>query len=410
MKEHLIGGGLGKNGTGLLLNESQPYDPNTSISTRSRHRVALRNLQKIRATFKEPVYYLCLFASSITALSKDPYKTGFWTALQEWPDKDKIPSDFTVKALRVIEAYHEEMKTKDGGATSQQKRRRATPDTTEQLRLMDRSKRPRVGQSSPAESEGIDAVDHGQRLSVSPNSLPVSHEANKRLQQPEELRNSIRDAPSHTSSRRTSVSRSPEVHFIPRVVAYGRNKEDGNSDNDDNNGHNQDQENHNDHAANDNHEVDEVHQNDGYNDNQCDGAAKDSSLLTSHGTLLQNEAQLQMPHLHESQLDVSHASLQVPLQLHPQDQLQMSQEQLSFSHLQVTPGTTEYTDLESSTFNVPKFRGYYVPKEYLYEELAHYQGMVKLVFPLTPGFGPYFMVDVSETQARKYWAGRKQFM
>lgn len=37
------------------------------------------------------------------------------------------------------------------------------------------------------------------------------------------------------------------------------------------------------------HKVDKVHLNDGYSDNQCDGAAKDPSLLISHNTILGRE-------------------------------------------------------------------------------------------------------------------------
>ncbi|GKT76315.1 hypothetical protein ColTof4_08738 [Colletotrichum tofieldiae] len=248
--------------------------------------------------------------------------------------------------------------------------------------------------------------------------------ANRRLQRLEESGNPTRHALSHISSRRSSLSPSPEARPIPRVVAYSGNKEDRNNsgDEDDSNGHNHDQEeDHDDHAADDNnHKADEVHQNDGYSDNQCDGATKDPSLLTSHDTLLQDVGQLQMPHLHESQLDVSHASLQVPLQLHSQNQLEVSQDQLQMSqnqlgvshenHFLLSPGTPQYTHPQADTLYLPKFRGYLVPKAYLYEELAHYPGIVKLLFPLTPGTSPFFTVDVSETQARKYWAGRKRFM
>ncbi|KAJ0158847.1 hypothetical protein CTA2_10754 [Colletotrichum tanaceti] len=421
--ENLKGGGSGRTGTGLLLNESQPYDPTSSESTQSRHRVALRNLQKIRNNFEEPVYYLCLFASSVTALSKDPFKTGFWTALEQWPDRGKIPSDFTIRARKVVEAYYKKMREKDGGATSQQKtshkkRRRETPDTSEQLRLTNTSKRLRVRPSSPTESEASDVVDHDQRLSVSPNSSPVTRKANRRLQRPEDLMTPRRDALSHTSSRRISASPSPEVQSIPRVVAYRGNKEDGNNRDDigGEDGHNHDQED----GDDNNHKVDEFHLNDGYSNNQSDGAAKDPSLLISHDTLLQDVRQLRMPHLHGSQPDVSHTSLQAPLQFQSQAQLEASQDQLQMpqhqlvvsheNHFLLQPGTTEYAHPQVDTLYLPKFRGYLVPKAYLYEELAHYPEMVKLLFPLTPESSPFFTVDVSENQARKYWAGRKRFM
>ncbi|KAK0367509.1 hypothetical protein CLIM01_15133, partial [Colletotrichum limetticola] len=319
----------------------------------------------------------------------------------------KIPPDFSKRALEVIESYHKKRNGQNHGATFQRKRRWSSPDTIEQLRLTNASKRLRVGQPDSVESAGSDVVNHNQRLSVSYDSLLVTRKENRRFQRSGVRGNSRRDTLSPISSRRSSVS--------PSLGNNSNNDDDDDNDDNDDNGHNHDQENHDD----SNHEVNEVHQNDDCSDSQGDGAMKDPSLLTSD-TLLQDAGQLQMPHLHESQLDASQGSLRVPLQLQSQaqlavsqDQFQMSQDQLRLSHENhfiLSPATTRYTYPQADTLYLPNFRGYVVPKAYLYEELAHYPEMVKLLFPLTPGSSPFFTVDTSETQAKKYLAGGKRFM
>ncbi|KAK1980503.1 hypothetical protein LZ30DRAFT_124622 [Colletotrichum cereale] len=417
LMENLTGGNS-KSGTGLLLDETQPYDPNTSGSTQSRHRVALKNLLMIRDKFKEPVYYLCLFACSVTALSKDPIKTGFWNALKQWPDRDNIPPDFTEKARGLIKEYHKKTRKTDGGPTSQQKRRRSTTDPTEQVTNLSKRARVRDRQSGQAENEESDAViDYERRLSVPHDSSPVMREANKRLQRLEASRNSGSDALSYVGPRCGSVSTSQEARSVPRVVAYGGNKEDRNNseddddDNDDEPGNEDHDNDHNDDHDNKDHydaadTVAEVQENRSYTHNQYDDAAKDPSLLVSHDTFSQHAEQLQMPQLHERQLDVSHGSLQVPLQLHPQVQLQVSQE----SQFLMSEATTQDIHSQNGTPGLPKFRGYLIPKEYLYEAMAHYTGPVKLLVPLIPNSSPFITIDVSETQAKKFWSGRNRFM
>ncbi|KAK1515362.1 hypothetical protein CABS01_16732 [Colletotrichum abscissum] len=124
-----------------------------SNSTRSRHKQAYRHLNKIRESFGEIAYYICLFASSITALGVKTETSGFDASFREWFDQvqHEIPDDFEIQAGKAVEDHL-------AGISSIHKRQRAS---TESSKLESPLKKLR--HSGVADAMSIGRVNQGSR-------------------------------------------------------------------------------------------------------------------------------------------------------------------------------------------------------------------------------------------------------
>ncbi|KAK0368090.1 hypothetical protein CLIM01_14554 [Colletotrichum limetticola] len=118
--------------TAILL-RNPPYHPTAAQPTRSRHKLAQKCLSTIRQELGDSAYYLCLFASSITALCTERRELS--AALAEWPGKDDISLAFTAKAQAVVQKHlAKEQSEKNPDHTFPQKRRLSTTHpSTQQL-------------------------------------------------------------------------------------------------------------------------------------------------------------------------------------------------------------------------------------------------------------------------------------
>ncbi|WQF84232.1 hypothetical protein CDEST_09246 [Colletotrichum destructivum] len=117
--------------TAILL-RNPPYQETAAQPTQSRHNLAQKCLLTIRREFGDSVYYLCLFASTVTTLSTERKQLG--DALAQWSGKDRIPSAFTKQAQALVEKYHAEKRLEEErrSHTSPRKRPQSTPYTTKQ--------------------------------------------------------------------------------------------------------------------------------------------------------------------------------------------------------------------------------------------------------------------------------------
>ncbi|KAK1659889.1 hypothetical protein BDP55DRAFT_678211, partial [Colletotrichum godetiae] len=125
--------------TAILL-RNPPYHPTAAQPTRSRHKSAQKCLSTIRREFGDPTYYLCLFASSITALCTERRELS--EALAEWPGKHDISSAFTETAQAVVEKHlAKERSQKIPDQTFPQKRRQSIAHPSTQQLVNDHGSR-----------------------------------------------------------------------------------------------------------------------------------------------------------------------------------------------------------------------------------------------------------------------------
>ncbi|OHE90344.1 hypothetical protein CORC01_14357 [Colletotrichum orchidophilum] len=131
--------------TAILL-RNPPYHTTAAQPTRSRHKSAQKCLFTIRWELGDPTYYLCLFASSITALSTERRELS--EVLAKWPGKDDISSAFTGRAQAIVEKHLAEEGSEESPAhTSFQKRRQSMTHPSPQQSVNDpgsRHKRARL--------------------------------------------------------------------------------------------------------------------------------------------------------------------------------------------------------------------------------------------------------------------------
>ncbi|KAK1657666.1 hypothetical protein BDP55DRAFT_638561 [Colletotrichum godetiae] len=85
------------------LVDSVPLSKATA-PTQSRYTVARRHLQDIKDDLGQPLYYLCIIASSVTALHQYS-RSGFQGALEAWAKEADIPLNFLGSARQAVEEY-----------------------------------------------------------------------------------------------------------------------------------------------------------------------------------------------------------------------------------------------------------------------------------------------------------------
>ncbi|KXH59538.1 hypothetical protein CSAL01_06627 [Colletotrichum salicis] len=220
------------NRTAILL-RNPPYHATAAQPTRSRHQSAQKCLFNIRKDFGDPVYYLCLFVSTITTLSTE--RQQFNDALAQWPGKGKIPPAFTEQARAIVERYRAEKREEEErpSHTSLRKRSLSTPRSTQQSSAKDSGnafKRARLKGGPKGLMSVGSMVVHSEPGGMNDGTSRPGSEFNTRYRASSEIRNgcsmTYQDlyinarsiVASQLATRNRQVSHRPEIEAAGREV------------------------------------------------------------------------------------------------------------------------------------------------------------------------------------------------